>query len=93
MNEIPWPTKILIHLHDLRASGYVRVTERDLLRQWENLRSSIRTHLTFLEQRGLVELSTVTPENCFVRLTDAGIAFIREGARLAASSEESPSDE
>lgn len=93
MNEISWPIKILIHLHDLRASGYVRVTERDLLRQWENLRSSIRTHLTFLESRGLVELSMVTPENCFVRLTEAGVAFIHEGARIAASSEESTTDE
>lgn len=83
MNEIAWPIKVLIYLHQLRASGYVRITERDLLRQWENLRSSIRVHLTWLERRGLVELSAVSPENCFVRLTEAGIAFVEEGARLA----------
>jgi DNA-binding MarR family transcriptional regulator len=93
MHDVSWPIRILIYLHDMRSSGYIRVTERDLVRQWENLNSSIRAHLTFLESRGLVELSTVSQANCFVRLTDAGIAFIQEGARLASSSQESTKDE
>ncbi len=87
MNDISWPIKILIHLYDMRASGYVRVTERDLVRQWENLGTSIRTHLGFLEARGMVELSSVTEKNCYVRLTDDGVAFVQEGQRLAASPE------
>lgn len=93
MEDISWPIKILIHLHDMRASGYVRVTERDLVRQWENLKSSMRSHLTFLEARGMVELSGVSPENCFVRLTDAGLAFIRAGARMASLTDEAKQDE
>jgi len=92
MNDISWPIKIVIHLHEMRQSGYVRVTEKDLVRQWENLSSSIRTHLTFLEARGMVELSAVKPENCYVRLTDAGIAFVQEGARRAAGAKEGQRD-
>ena len=83
MDDISWPIKILIHLQDMRSAGYVRVTERDLVRQWENLRTSIRTHLSFLQARGMVELSAVTQRNCYIRLTDAGIAFVQEGERLA----------
>ena len=93
MNDISWPIKILIHLQDMRSAGYVRVTERDLVRQWENLSTSIRTHLSFLQARGMVELSAMTQQNCYVRLTDAGIAFVREGERLATSRDEVTKDE
>lgn len=93
MNDISWPIKILIHLQNMRSAGYVRVTERDLVRQWENLSTSIRTHLSFLQSRGMVELSAVTQKNCYVRLTDAGIAYVLEGERLAASQGEATNDE
>jgi hypothetical protein len=83
MNQIPWPVRIMIHLYKMRTGGYVRVTERDLIRQWENLSTSMRTHLTFLASRGMVELSNVTPENCYVRLTEQGISFVEDGAQQA----------
>jgi hypothetical protein len=83
VSRIAWPVRILVHPYDMRRSGYVRVTERDLVRQWENLASSIRTHLTYLAGRGFVELSAVSRENCFVRLTDAGIAHVEAGLRDA----------
>jgi hypothetical protein len=67
----------------MRQSGYLRVTERDLVRQWENLASSIRTHLAYLAERGFVQLSAVSPENCFARLTDAGIAYVEAGIHEA----------
>jgi len=35
----------------------------------------------------------VTDENCFVRLTDRGLAFLAEGARMAALGEEAAKDE
>jgi hypothetical protein len=80
---VAWPVKILIHLYEMRGSGFVRVTERDLVRQWENLNKSMRVHLTYLAERGMVELSGVSPENCFVRLTDRGVAFVESGVRVA----------
>jgi hypothetical protein len=80
---VPWPVRILIHLYELRGSGYIRVTERDLVRQWENLNKSMRVHLTYLADRGMVELSAVTPDNCFVRLTDRGAAFVESGVKEA----------
>jgi hypothetical protein len=90
---VPWPVRILIHVYQLRASGYVRVTERDLVRQWENLNKSMRTHLTYLQDRGFVELSALTPDNCYVRLTDAGAAFVEAGIAEAASSPPQPNGE
>ncbi|MGH2457536.1 MAG: hypothetical protein ACRDIY_01570 [Chloroflexota bacterium] len=93
MNEISWPVKILLYLQEMRSAGYVRVTERDLVRQWENLSTSIRSHLSFLEARGMVELSAVTQHNCYIRLTDAGTAFIQEGERLAAPGDQGAGDE
>lgn len=89
--RVPWPVRILIHLYTMRQSGYIRVTERDLVRQWENLASSMRTHLTYLSERGLVDLSAVTTENCFVRLTEAGIGYVEAGIQ-AADSPSPPSD-
>ena len=80
---VPWPIQILVHLYEMRGSGYVRVTERDLIRQWENLNKSMRVHLTYLAERGMVELSAVTAENCYVRLTDRGIAFVESGVQAA----------
>ena len=80
---VPWPVRILIHLYEMRGSGYVRVTERDLVRQWENLNKSMRVHLTYLAERGMVELSAVSPENCYVRLTDRGVAFVESGVQTA----------
>ncbi len=86
--EPTWPLRILVHLYDMRQSGYLRVTEKDLVRQWENLSSSIRVHLTYLEERGLVALHVVNKENCFVHLTDRGIAFVDAGIREASASRE-----
>jgi|GEM_PF-6332256 len=80
---VPWPIRILVHLYELRGSGYVRVTERDLIRQWENLNKSMRVHLTYLADRGMVELSALTAENCYVRLTERGIAFVESGVQAA----------
>ncbi|HEX5415233.1 MAG TPA: hypothetical protein VFZ25_06180 [Chloroflexota bacterium] len=80
---VAWPVKILIYLYEMRGSGYVRVTERDLIRQWENLNKSMRVHLTYLAQRDMVKLSAVTPENCYVRLTERGVAFVESGMQEA----------
>jgi DNA-binding MarR family transcriptional regulator len=86
-SDIEWPVKILIHMYGMQQAGYIRVTERDLVRQFENLRSSIRIHLTRLEKQGMVELSAVSAENCFVRLTADGQAFVEEGMRRAEQGE------
>jgi hypothetical protein len=90
---ISWPIRILIHLYGLRATGYVRVTEKDLVRQWENLSSSIRTHLTYLQKRRLVELTIVNQEMCFVRLTPSGIAFVETGVREAEALDNHPTED
>src|SRR5258708_38654145 len=87
---VSWPIRILIHLYRLRATGYVRVTEKDLIRQWENLSTSIRTHLTYLEERGLVELTIANKESCFVQITDRGIAFVEAGIRESQSQSDQP---
>jgi hypothetical protein len=83
---LTWPLRIVVHLYDLRLSGYLRVTEKDLIRQWENLSTSIRTHLTYLEERGFVELTIANKESCFVRLTERGIALVEAGIRESQSS-------
>ncbi len=90
---IAWPIRILIHLYAMSQSGYVRVTERDLVRQWENLARSIRTHLLYLQERGLVELSAVSAENCFVRLTTRGIDYVEAGIREAEAPPPVPNEE
>jgi hypothetical protein len=87
---VSWPIRILIHLYRLRATGYVRVTEKDLVRQWENLSTSIRTHLAYLQKRGLVDLTIVNQEMCFVRLTPAGISFVETGVREAEALDSPP---
>jgi hypothetical protein len=89
MSEAPasrgmsWPIRILIHLYHMRASGYLMVTERDLVRQWENLSTSIRTHLTYLQQRGFLDLKIMNQDTSFVRLTEAGIDFVESGVSEA----------
>ena len=92
-SDIEWPVKILIHIYGMHRAGYVRVTERDLIRQFENLRSSIRTHLTRLQGQGLVVLSGVSAENCFVALSTDGEAFVEEGVRRAEAEEPVRPDE
>ena len=87
---ISWPIRILIHLYKLRATGYMRVTEKDLVRQWENLSTSIRTHLTYLQKRGLVNLTVIGQEMCFVRLTASGVAFVETGVREAEALDKHP---
>ena len=92
-SDIEWPVKILVHVYGMHQAGYIRVTERDLVRQFENLRTSMRTHLNRLERQGFIVLSGVSPEHCFVALSADGQSFVEEGMRRAEADESSPLDE